>query len=240
MCGFYNTVLILIIRIFSLGPTFQINTQAIASFDLAVVAQVGINYHLDNLQFTYPPRSPRDTPNVKNFGLPHTRKFVLWLERLDPLPLLDFELSATPFVQATGSIEGHLIPTLNLGVSVFKKVKAGISVALDSSAVLNIKLEPVDRMHNSSGLNEAHDTEFEKGKIALDHEADSDVADRSSVASSLVGKDSALDQPFNGCFEADVGLDFNVAADADFLNIMDANTTLTIFEDTIRVYKVTT
>lgn len=65
MYGFYNPNLIPITRFFSLGPTFQINTRAIASFDLAVGMQVGINYHLDNAQFVYPPRSPRDTSNAK-------------------------------------------------------------------------------------------------------------------------------------------------------------------------------
>ena len=200
--------------------------------------QVGINYHLDNAQFVYP---PRDTPNIKNSG-PHTHKSGHRHE-LDPLRLLAFQLSATPFVQATGSIEGHLIPTLNLGISAFKWVKTGISVALDSSAVLNITLEAVGRTHNFTGQHETLDIEFEKGekKIVPDHEANTDVADSGSITSSLVRRLStptASNKTFNGCFEADVVLNFSVAADADFFDIIHANTDLTIYQDTIPLYKV--
>ena len=237
MYGFHNPNLIPITRFFSLGPTFQINTRAIASFDLAVGMQVGINYHLDNAQFVYPPRSPRDTSNAKSSGLHSGHR-----HGLDPLRLLALQLSATPFVQATGSIEGHLIPTLNLGVSAFKWVKTGISVALDSSAVLNIRLEAVDRTHNFSGG--TLDNEFEKReeRTILDHEVDTNVADPGSITPTLIRRLStptASNQSFNGCFEADVALDFSVAADAAFFDVIDANTKLSIYQDTIPLYKVT-
>ena len=226
MCKFHNANFIPIIRFFSLGPTFQINTRAIASFDLAVDMQVGINYHLDNAQFVYP---PRDAQNVENSDL-HTHKSE-HRYGLDPLRLLALQLSATPLVQATGSIEGHLIPTLNLGVSAFKWIKTGISVALDSSVVLNITLEDVGHTHN---LHETFDSEFEK-RIGLDLEADTNVSDTSTITPSLV---TASNQSFNGCFEADVALDFSVTADADFFDIIDANTNFTIYQDTIPLYKV--
>lgn len=61
-------------------------------------------------------------------------------------PLLRYyqalELSASPSVKATGTVEAHLIPSLNLGISVFgNTLKTNVFLNLDASATLVLTLE---------------------------------------------------------------------------------------------------
>jgi hypothetical protein len=137
--------------------------------------------------------------------------------------LIALQLSATPFVQANGSIEGHLIPTLNLGISAFgKRVQSGVYIALDSAAVLNISLEEVNTTQNMSSRPDALDLEHDRR----------DITDIRVV-------EPRSDTAFEGCFEVDAVLDFNVGADADFLNLFQAGDQWSIFQETYPLYKVT-
>lgn len=56
----------------SIGPTFEVNGQAKASLDLDVDMNVGLSYHIENVQFTFPKGrkqsgtfSPKDTRTLR-------------------------------------------------------------------------------------------------------------------------------------------------------------------------------
>ncbi|KAF8877426.1 hypothetical protein BD779DRAFT_1557588, partial [Infundibulicybe gibba] len=82
---------------------------------------VGLNYHIDKAQLVFPPKQGQPTNGTFNLG---------------DTPV------ASPAVKATGSVEAHLIPSLNLGVSALGGiVNAGVFVALDASATMQLSLE---------------------------------------------------------------------------------------------------
>ncbi|KAM6495268.1 hypothetical protein JOM56_009891 [Amanita muscaria] len=193
-------------RILSIGPTFQINAEAKASLDLAVGATVGIDYRLDQAQVVFPPRDGQKG-TVNNFALHST-------------PL---KLSATPFIQATGTVEAHVIPSLNLGVSAFT-AQTGIYVNLDSSAVFTITL---------NGTKPAI-----QPREAASPDAGLIGASRATSPSVLEERAASQNAPFNGCFEIDAVIDFNVGADTGFFKIFDANVQTTFFAKTFQLFKV--
>ncbi|KDR73200.1 hypothetical protein GALMADRAFT_212663 [Galerina marginata CBS 339.88] len=105
--------------ILTLGPSFQINGQATANLDLNADMTVGISYKIDNAQLTFPPKKG----SSGSFNIGNT-------------PL---KLSASPSAKATGTVEAHLIPTLNFGISALDNiVSANVFLALDASATMTL------------------------------------------------------------------------------------------------------
>ncbi|KAF4602956.1 hypothetical protein EYR38_003360 [Pleurotus pulmonarius] len=103
--------------LFSVGPSFQVDAEAKATLDVVTDLSIGLNYRIQGGHFEFPP----------NANLPK-RDFLLPQDT----PL---RLSASPSVKATGSIEAHIIPRLNLGVSVFDGAAgANVFLEFDTSA----------------------------------------------------------------------------------------------------------
>ncbi|KAK0472756.1 hypothetical protein IW261DRAFT_1343360 [Armillaria novae-zelandiae] len=106
--------------ILSIGPTFEIDAQAVAKLDVALDLNVGVVYNISNAQFVFPPNKSDNVGNG-SFDIGDT-------------PL---KLSVSPAANATGTIEAHLIPRLNLGVSALgDTLKANVFVELDAHAAL--------------------------------------------------------------------------------------------------------
>ncbi|KAG6908291.1 hypothetical protein DXG01_005392 [Tephrocybe rancida] len=104
--------------VLTLGPTFEVNAQATAGLDIQADMTVGLNYHFDNAQLTFPSNSNK----AQSAGT--------------------LKLSVSPSVQATGKVTAHLIPSLNLKVSALGDiVNAGIFLNLDASAEMSLSLE---------------------------------------------------------------------------------------------------
>ncbi|KAJ3569322.1 hypothetical protein NP233_g5127 [Leucocoprinus birnbaumii] len=105
--------------VLSIGPTFQINAQGKASLDLDVDMTVGVKWNIDQAKFTFPTGgsqggsfTPGDTP---------------------------LQITAQPSGTATGTVELHLIPSLNLGIDALDgTVGAGVFVNLDASATASL------------------------------------------------------------------------------------------------------
>ncbi|KAJ3573067.1 hypothetical protein NP233_g2672 [Leucocoprinus birnbaumii] len=101
--------------VLSIGPTFQVNAEGKATLDLDVDLNVGVKWSIDKAQFTFPKGGskggsfkPQNTP---------------------------LELAVQPSGTATGEIEVHLIPSLNLGIEALGgTVGAEVFVNLDASA----------------------------------------------------------------------------------------------------------
>ncbi|KAJ3512020.1 hypothetical protein NLJ89_g3766 [Agrocybe chaxingu] len=108
--------------ILTVGPSFEINAQAVANLDVNLGLKVGIKYKIDNAQLVFPPNSPRAGNGT--FSVVDT-----------PLTLY-----ASPGVVAAGTVEAHLIPTVKLGISALGGiVEAGVFLDVDASA--NLKLD---------------------------------------------------------------------------------------------------
>ncbi|PPR03912.1 hypothetical protein CVT24_008115, partial [Panaeolus cyanescens] len=108
--------------IITIGPSFEVNAQVKAALDLSVNANVGISYKVENAELVFPPSSGDDKQGgVFNVG---------------DTPL---KLSAAGSATATGSVEAHLIPTVNLGVSALGGiVDATVFLNLDASAKMEL------------------------------------------------------------------------------------------------------
>ncbi|KAF9033963.1 hypothetical protein BDZ89DRAFT_1062728 [Hymenopellis radicata] len=110
--------------ILEIGPTFQINAQALAKLDVNLDMNVGIVYTISNASFVFPPGID-DSTDGGNFDIGDT-------------PL---QLSVSPSVNATGTIEAHLIPSINLGISALSIVDASVFLELDAKAALTLELD---------------------------------------------------------------------------------------------------
>ncbi|KAF9033940.1 hypothetical protein BDZ89DRAFT_1130813 [Hymenopellis radicata] len=111
--------------ILEIGPTFQINAQALAKLDVNLDLNVGIVYTISNASFVFPPGID-DSKDGGNFNIGDT-------------PL---QLSVSPSVEATGTLEAHLIPSINIGISVLGDiVDASVFLELDAKAALTLELE---------------------------------------------------------------------------------------------------
>ncbi|KAF8896682.1 hypothetical protein BD779DRAFT_1668426 [Infundibulicybe gibba] len=137
--------------ILSIGPNFQINAEAAAVLDLNVDLNVGVNFHVSNAQMRFPPSSSQRS----------TGAF-----RLGDIPL---KLFVSPSVKATGGVEAHIIPRLNIGINAFgRTVSANAFLNLDASAKMTLGLEAVQagatqkKIADLPGINVAH------GKQSID------------------------------------------------------------------------
>jgi hypothetical protein len=109
--------------ILQLGPSFKINGNVIANLDVDVDMTVNLAYNVKNAQMFFPPSDKH-----KSGG--------------DFKPAdSNLKLSATPSIAAQGTLEGHLIPTIDLGINALAGVaQATVFLDLDASAVLALQL----------------------------------------------------------------------------------------------------
>ncbi|SJL12386.1 uncharacterized protein ARMOST_15812 [Armillaria ostoyae] len=121
--------------IFSIGPSFQIDAQANATLDVNLDLNVGVVYNISQAQFVFPP-TDSNAPGSGSFNAGDT-------------PL---KLSVGAAINATGAIEAHLIPRLNLGVSAFDGTfKANVFLELDASATLDLELDAMAEANATIG-----------------------------------------------------------------------------------------
>ncbi|KAH9475749.1 hypothetical protein JR316_0011308 [Psilocybe cubensis] len=109
--------------VLTIGPSFVINGQATATLDLDVGLTVGISYTIDNAQLTFPPNGQKSS-GAFNIG---------------DTPL---KITAGATGKATGTVEAHLIPTLNFGISALDDtVSANVFLELDASATMSLTVQ---------------------------------------------------------------------------------------------------
>ncbi|KAJ6553046.1 hypothetical protein B0H19DRAFT_1263467 [Mycena capillaripes] len=109
----------------TIGPSFTVSAQVVGDVDVVMDMTVGINMDVNNAQLAFPP-DDSNKPLSSAFSIGDT-----------PLTV-----NAAPDVTATGTLTGHLIPSLNLGVSALGgKAKAQIFLDLDTNAALQMNLD---------------------------------------------------------------------------------------------------
>ncbi|KAF7329620.1 hypothetical protein MKEN_00225000 [Mycena kentingensis (nom. inval.)] len=171
--------------ILTIGPTFEVNANAQATLDLNVDMSVGINYKIENAQLVFPPKGSSGD-NAGAFTLGDT-------------PL---KLSADTTAAATGTVEAHLIPSINLGISALGVVEATVSLDLDASATMQLKVE--GEAGASTTIQQAKRQE-DGGDGLFDTEGDASSLDDSGFSDEPTEDDSLFD---NASFS-------NAAADSD-------------------------
>lgn len=166
--------------ILSIGPTFEIDAQAVAKLDVALDLNVGVVYNISKAQFVFPPNKT-DSVGSGSFDIGDT-------------PL---KLSVSPAANATGTIEAHLIPRLNLGVSALgDTLTANVFLELDANAALVLELDAKTSTMLDNGSTNGTETatttsasEYETGSTvsaeinsALDYSTQASVYSTSSAS----------------------------------------------------------
>ncbi|KAG5726845.1 hypothetical protein E4T56_gene1090 [Termitomyces sp. T112] len=231
--------------VFTIGPTFEVNGQVSAELDLEADMTVGLNYHFDNAELVFPDDKTGTAGNSNSFAI-------------DDTPL---KLSVSPSVKATGNVQAHLIPSLNLSVSAHK-FGTGIFLNLDAFAEMDLSLEGTSQ--TSVTVDEAKregprtigrymrraalvavDSPTVKDFAPVTVSGESTVEPTAAVTSSVASSANSSTTVFledsgaslGGCFNVTVGLDVNAGADADFFGLFDENTQVSLFNKTFELFE---
>ena len=176
------------------------------------------------------------------------------------LAFLALKLSASPGVNATGSLEAHLIPSLNIGLSALGGVvDAKVFLNLDASATLTFGLEAEalgvvvvnpkataaaadgevavrrDSMRFAKRRYPKHNKLLNVESVTLTSTAAAVTATPSAESGEVSVSGSAK---FGGCVELDTGLDVNAGANADFFGLFNKGTSVNLFSKKFELFKV--
>ncbi|KAK0235436.1 hypothetical protein EDD85DRAFT_773310 [Armillaria nabsnona] len=213
--------------IFSIGPTFEIDAQAKAKLDVNLDLNVGVVYNISQAQFTFPP-TDANAPGSGSFNTGDT-------------PL---KLSVGTAINATGTIEAHLIPRLNLGLSAFAgTVEANVFLELDASATLDLELDVTAEANATIG-NGSTSTDASRSRPTSIAEAvyAARSAESSGTPSLTSINDLSVSTDTNGngggCFSVNSELDVNIGAEGNFFGIIKDGVSVTLFNTDFELFKV--
>ncbi|KAJ7830738.1 hypothetical protein B0H14DRAFT_2365610 [Mycena olivaceomarginata] len=183
--------------ILTLGPSFQVNARGTATAELAADLTLGINYHVNGAKLSFPTGS-QSAGTVSLGDTPLT-------------------LSADTKVEATTTIEAHLIPSINFGLSALDDVaKANVALSLDASATMVLKVEAkavrlaLFIMHRPLTL----------------------------AATPEVSVTKTTEASFGGSVVISGGLDLSASATGTFFGLFDASKKLSLFKKTFPLFSV--
>ncbi|KAJ7150538.1 hypothetical protein C8R43DRAFT_887267 [Mycena crocata] len=183
--------------ILSVGPTFVVTANAKATLDLNVDMKVGLNYHIDKAQLVFPPNGQK----ASGFSLGQT-------------PL---KLSADTKAAATGTVEGHIVPAINLGISALGVVDATVFLNLDASATMTLKVD---------------------AQAVYSDDAPTSASLDAPAAASEVAVSTDSSASFGGSFVISAGLDVNAGATGSFFGLFDKSTKVSLFKKNFELLRV--
>ncbi|KAF9474084.1 hypothetical protein BDN70DRAFT_997286 [Pholiota conissans] len=205
--------------ILTIGPSFIVEAQATGSLNANVEVTVGIDYQIQNAQLVFPTNSQ----NGGGFSIGQT-----------PLTI-----SANPTAGVTGTVNGHLIPSLNIGISALGDiVSAGVFLNVDASATASLNIHAAA----NAGVTVPREIEARSPKS-------SEFAIRGQ---NLPGRDFFAPEPemvvrsiqertatgsFGGCFEIDANLNVNAGATADFFGLFNPSKTISLYNGSWDLYQ---
>ncbi|KAJ7479627.1 hypothetical protein FB451DRAFT_1448692 [Mycena latifolia] len=230
----------------TVGPSFQVNAQFVGDVDIQLDMTVGINFDVNNAQLSFPP-DDSNKPDSNAFSIGDT-------------PL---SLSASPSVTATGTLTAHLIPSLNIGLTVLggKAANANIFLALDTSAALILNLDASAQITQPiAGTNSTTDgtaTNSTTDGTATDSTTDAKTTDGTIEATSTdsgadatatsdadVGfvaptkrDDPTVSTAFGGCVQVQGGIDVNAGAQGEFFHLFDDLVSVPLFSKKFEIFK---
>ncbi|KAH6918104.1 hypothetical protein BKA70DRAFT_1088991 [Coprinopsis sp. MPI-PUGE-AT-0042] len=216
--------------ILTIGPSFRVDARATAALDMTADLKVGISYKLDNAVLVFPSDSKKAQQQGSSFKIGDT-------------PL---KLAVVPSVKATGTVEAHLIPSLNLGISALAGLAdARVFLELDASAAM--KLEVEGRAAAVASVNLAQSSAAALPATPQPSQGLPQQARSLQIRGSRpIGHDYFARQlatqtdvqgTFGGCFEISVGLAVNAGADADFFGLFDFDKKFSLFKEDFELFK---
>ncbi|KAJ6602837.1 hypothetical protein DFH09DRAFT_1355028 [Mycena vulgaris] len=193
--------------VITVGPFFQVDAQFVGDVDISLDMAVGINFDVNNAQLSFPPDSS-NTPDSKAFTIGDT-----------PLTL-----SASPSVQATGTLTAHLIPSLNIGITALGgKGDATIFLALDTSAALVLSLDA--------------SAEITQPIANVTLPTSDETANTTVPAATAKRDDATISDSFGGCVQVVGGVDVNAGADGKFFDLFDKFASVSLFTKRFQIFK---
>ncbi|KAJ7673894.1 hypothetical protein DFH06DRAFT_1279635 [Mycena polygramma] len=118
----------------TIGPTFRIGVQGTANLDVQADAKVVLDYNVNGAKMFFPPAD-----SVKSGGV--------FTPGDSPL-----SLSVSPDVSSKAVLAGHVIPSLDLGVSALGGIaSATVTLNLDASATMTLTLDASANADVSTG-----------------------------------------------------------------------------------------
>ncbi|KAJ7149272.1 hypothetical protein C8R43DRAFT_888085 [Mycena crocata] len=206
--------------ILSIGPTFEVNANAKATLDLNVDMTVGINYHVENAQLFFP---PKDEKSGGAFSLGDT-------------PL---KLSADTKASAVGSVEAHVVPSLNLGISALSVVEASVFLNLDASAKMTLEVDAaaVPLLYRRASETRMTTSSCSPSAIRKTRTSPTSGLPR-SISSRQAAVATAAKASVGGSFVISAGLDVNAGATGTFFGLFDATTKVSLFQKTFNLLTV--
>ncbi|KAJ7113649.1 hypothetical protein C8R44DRAFT_741233 [Mycena epipterygia] len=213
--------------ILTLGPTFEIDAELDGDVDLTMDLAVGLNLDMNNAQLTFPPDASTADSTLK--------------------------LSASPSVQATGTLTAHLIPTLNFGISALGgKGQANLFAALDTSAALVLSLDASAQISTTVGNSTTSansTTDTNSTAFAPVSSADATAAKATAVSATAIDAtetgsavavkraDTTTSGSFGGCVAVNGGINVNAGATGDFFGLFDDTASVSLFTKNFQIFK---
>ncbi|KAJ7471656.1 hypothetical protein B0H11DRAFT_1729811 [Mycena galericulata] len=204
--------------ILSIGPTFEVNANAKATLDVNVDMTIGINYNIENAQLFFP-------PNGKSSGGTFS---------LGDTPL---KLSADTNATATGTVEAHLIPSINLGLSALGVVDATVSLDLDASATMTLTVNAQAVGSNDTNTTSSADSDSD-GSDSQNSTATATATATSTSSAPLASATTTTDASFGGSFVISAGLDVSAGATGSFFKLFDDSTKVSLFQKDFELLSV--
>ena len=132
----------------SLGPKFQFQLQCRFTVDISVGARIGFEYQVQNAQI-YFPQVPGHYSSIEAVGLKNSRTLcpIAFPPSKISFAPLALHVTATPNVQGYVQLEGKVIPSISLGLSLFK-VGYDIAIRADTTLYWIMQLEEDGKTKN--------------------------------------------------------------------------------------------
>jgi len=176
--------------ILSVGPSFSINANANANLGIVADITIGASLALPQFQFTFPASEGKSSATVNSKDLP-------------------VKLNVGSSTTLTGRAEAHLIPRLDIGVSILNgAANATVFADVDASAGLDFTLDAKTTSTPVSGT---------VGKANIDFKN--------------------INTSFGGSVGMDVGVSINVGAGAALEPFFGQNVNLQVFQKTFPVFE---
>ncbi|THH19176.1 hypothetical protein EW146_g1957 [Bondarzewia mesenterica] len=167
--------------ILTIGPTFKVDAEFIAGFELAIDLNVSLAYTAQNAFLVFP---PDHGASGGMFGPSDN----------------SLSIAANPSLQSDANVTTHLIPTIEFEIfTADNETSASIYLALDTFASLSLKGDIPTNSSNCGGSN-------------------------SSVPS------------VQGCVDLSTGFIVSAGADANFFNLFDPSTEVTLFNSSFDLF----
>ncbi|TFK26039.1 hypothetical protein FA15DRAFT_693414 [Coprinopsis marcescibilis] len=187
-------------NILEIGPTLTLDVRAIAKLGVRAGITLGFNYSINNATLLFG-NTTGTNGSDDDFKFEDT-----------PLQLAVLE---DPTVEANGSLEAHLIPSLNLGIDAFDgKAKARIFFEIDTSAKAEVEVGFKFKTGAGPSANRSHRERAHS---------------RDLESRSLVGSEKREFTDFGGCYNIVAGIDVSTGADAGFFDLFEEQAAVSLF-----------